>query len=61
MHAVFDGHNDVLLRLWRNSKAGGDPVAEFKNGTREGHIDAPAQGQAGSAAASAPFTSPPAI
>lgn len=41
MHAVFDGHNDVLLRLWRNSKAGGDPVAEFKNGTREGHIDGP--------------------
>ena len=41
MHAVFDGHNDVLLRLWRNSKAGADPVAEFKNGTREGHIDGP--------------------
>ncbi|MFN6986293.1 MAG: membrane dipeptidase, partial [Rhizobium oryzihabitans] len=41
MHAVFDGHNDVLLRLWRNSKAGADPVAEFRNGTREGHIDGP--------------------
>lgn len=41
MHAVFDGHNDVLLRLWRNSKAGADPVVEFRDGTREGHIDAP--------------------
>lgn len=41
MQLVFDGHNDVLLRLWNNSKAGGDPVSEFVNGTREGHIDAP--------------------
>jgi membrane dipeptidase len=41
MELVFDGHNDVLLRLWRNMKAGGDPVAEFKHGTPAGHIDAP--------------------
>lgn len=41
MELVFDGHNDVLLRLWRNMKAGGDPVAEFVNGTPNGHIDGP--------------------
>ncbi|MFN7104436.1 MAG: dipeptidase, partial [Pseudorhizobium sp.] len=41
MELVFDGHNDVLLRLWRTAKAGGDPVAEFMNGTTAGHIDAP--------------------
>ena len=41
MELVFDGHNDVLLRLWRNMKAGADPVVEFSKGTPEGHIDAP--------------------
>jgi membrane dipeptidase len=41
MELVFDGHNDVLLRLWRNMKAGGDPVAEFAQGTPSGHIDGP--------------------
>lgn len=41
MQTVFDGHNDVLLRLWRNSKLGIDPVAEFMKGTTEGHIDGP--------------------
>jgi len=41
MELVFDGHNDVLLRLWRNMKAGGDPIAEFVNGTPSGHIDGP--------------------
>jgi membrane dipeptidase len=41
MQMVFDGHNDVLLRLWRSSKTGADPVAEFAQGTSEGHIDAP--------------------
>ncbi|HEX5932837.1 MAG TPA: dipeptidase [Pseudorhizobium sp.] len=41
MELVFDGHNDVLLRLWRTMKAGGDPVAEFLQGTTEGHIDGP--------------------
>jgi membrane dipeptidase len=41
MELVFDGHNDVLLRLWRSMKAGGDPVGDFAKGTPEGHIDAP--------------------
>src|SRR5690606_16108659 len=41
MELVFDGHNDVLLRLWRTMKAGGDPVAEFRDGTSKGHIDGP--------------------
>jgi membrane dipeptidase len=41
MELVFDGHNDVLLRLWRTKAAGGDPVAEFMNGTPNGHIDGP--------------------
>lgn len=41
MEPVFDGHNDVLLRLWRNKRNGADPVAEFVKGTREGHIDGP--------------------
>lgn len=41
MQLVFDGHNDVLLRLWHNGKKGGDPVAEFVYGTSQGHIDAP--------------------
>jgi membrane dipeptidase len=37
--AVFDGHNDVLLRLW--GKKAGDPVAAFLNGDGEGHLDLP--------------------
>ncbi|MDQ0562716.1 membrane dipeptidase [Rhizobium mesoamericanum] len=41
MQFVFDGHNDVLLRLWTHERDGGDPVAEFSNGTDLGHIDAP--------------------
>jgi membrane dipeptidase len=41
MQAVFDGHNDVLLRLWSNAKNGVDPVIEFSEGTTEGHIDGP--------------------
>jgi membrane dipeptidase len=41
MELVFDGHNDVLLRLWRNMKAGGDPVREFAEGILSGHIDGP--------------------
>ena len=39
MELVFDGHNDVLLRLWRTMKAGGDSISEFMDGTPEGHID----------------------
>lgn len=47
MELVFDGHNDVLLRLWRNMKAGGDPIAEFMNGTPSGHIDGPRSKEGG--------------
>ena len=36
---VFDGHNDVLLRLWL--KTGGDPVADFLDGDGLGHLDFP--------------------
>jgi membrane dipeptidase len=37
--SVFDGHNDVLLRLW--SKKQGDPVKDFLRGDGEGHMDLP--------------------
>ena len=47
MEPVFDGHNDVLYRLWKHAAKGIDPVAEFLNGTdaagaegrERGHID----------------------
>ena len=39
MVPVFDGHNDVLLRLW--GKKAGDPVAAFLKGDGEGHLDLP--------------------
>ncbi|QRM55964.1 dipeptidase [Sinorhizobium sp. BG8] len=41
MQTIFDGHNDVLLRLWEQAASGADPVAEFVNGTDAGHIDGP--------------------
>lgn len=41
MQAIFDGHNDVLLRLWNHQKEGIDPVEEFLAGTTHGHIDLP--------------------
>lgn len=41
MQLVFDGHNDVLLRLWKHAAAGIDPLREFGEGTTSGHIDAP--------------------
>ncbi|MEM8552992.1 MAG: dipeptidase [Pseudomonadota bacterium] len=34
---VFDGHNDVLLRLWRQDRTG----QSFLDGGEEGHIDLP--------------------
>lgn len=43
---IFDGHNDVLLRLWSHAAAGADPVREFAEGTPAGHLDAP-RAQAG--------------
>ncbi|MDR2310564.1 MAG: dipeptidase [Brucellaceae bacterium] len=36
---VFDGHNDVLLRLWASTEA--NPVDRFINGEQVGHIDLP--------------------
>lgn len=41
MQLIFDGHNDVLLRLLNNMQGGSDPVAEFRDGTDQGHIDGP--------------------
>ncbi len=41
MQPVFDGHNDVLMRLWETAGKGGDPVAEFRDGIASGHIDGP--------------------
>ncbi|MBB3772649.1 membrane dipeptidase [Angulomicrobium tetraedrale] len=38
---VFDGHNDVLLRLWSHAARGLDPLREFADGTSAGHIDRP--------------------
>ncbi len=35
----FDGHNDVLLRLYLQE--GGDPVREFLDGAGKGHMDLP--------------------
>ncbi len=34
---IFDGHNDVLLRLHRRS--GGDPVQAFLDGEEAGQLD----------------------
>ena len=61
MQFVFDGHNDVLLRLWTHSKDGSDPIAEFADGTTVGHIDAPRAREGGLSAVSAPSTFPRAI
>lgn len=35
--SVFDGHNDVLLRLYRSKS--GDAVSDFLGGEEAGHID----------------------
>ena len=42
-HAVFDGHNDVLLRLWRRERPAGAPSASqaFLQGEANGHLDLP--------------------
>ena len=36
---IFDGHNDVLLRLWM--KKDSDPVRDFLDGDGKGHVDLP--------------------
>ncbi|MBP1853021.1 dipeptidase [Rhizobium halophytocola] len=38
-HPVFDGHNDVLLRLRRSGQP--DPAKAFLEGEKTGHIDLP--------------------
>lgn len=40
---IFDGHNDVLLRLWRRETPAGAPgaVDAFLRGEPRGHIDLP--------------------
>ena len=37
--AIFDGHNDTLLRLYRRKDV--DPVVAFLDGIEGGHIDLP--------------------
>ncbi|CAX61302.1 Zn-dependent dipeptidase [Erwinia billingiae Eb661] len=34
---IFDGHNDLLLRLWMPAEQ--DPVTQFLHGTLPGHLD----------------------
>lgn len=41
MQPIFDGHNDALLRLWLAAKRGLDPVSQFVDGSKEGHLDLP--------------------
>jgi len=41
MQRIFDGHNDVLLRLWKKAHAGDDPVAAFVGGSERAHVDLP--------------------
>jgi membrane dipeptidase len=41
MQAIFDGHNDVLLRLWNRRKEGADPLVDMTDGVAAGHIDLP--------------------
>ncbi|CAG9295197.1 dipeptidase [Celerinatantimonas diazotrophica] len=38
-YRVFDGHNDLLHRLWKNYRS--DPAQAFLNGTDDGHLDWP--------------------
>jgi membrane dipeptidase len=42
---VFDGHNDVLLRLWQKSSAGA--VSDFIDGEAVGHLDLPRMADGG--------------
>jgi membrane dipeptidase len=41
LEAVFDGHNDLLLRLWHNAGRGADPLAEFRDPAATGHVSLP--------------------
>lgn len=42
---IFDGHNDLLLRLWFEQSQ--DPVADFFHGLSGGHLDYPRMKQGG--------------
>ncbi|MDE2444915.1 MAG: dipeptidase, partial [Alphaproteobacteria bacterium] len=42
---VFDGHNDLLLRLWQKSSAGA--VSDFIDGEAAGHLDLPRMADGG--------------
>ena len=42
---IFDGHNDVLLRLYRRTSA--EAVAAFLQGEDKGHLDLPKVRQGG--------------
>ncbi|SER44856.1 dipeptidase AC. Metallo peptidase. MEROPS family M19 [Faunimonas pinastri] len=45
---VFDGHNDLLLRLYNAEATGtGEPEVLFLEGTRGGHIDLPRSREGG--------------
>ena len=46
MLPIFDGHNDVLLRLARKAEPDGG-VASFLSGDGEGHVDLPRAGTGG--------------
>lgn len=37
---IFDGHNDILLKLWRAEQEGRSPEALFRDGAH-GHLDLP--------------------
>ncbi len=39
MQAIFDGHNDLLLRLWQGRKNGRNPLEEFRKASGPAHID----------------------
>ena len=43
--AIFDGHNDVLTRLWKKSPEQAHQL--FLNGDGEGHLDLPRMQQGG--------------
>ncbi len=53
---VFDGHNDVLLRLWSSDAS--EPEKRFLEGENVGHIDLPRAQKGGSAAVCAQYTCP---
>ena len=62
MQAVFDGHNDVLLRLWQQREEGRRSGRRIHRGNARRAISTcRAPRPAASPAASAPSTSPPAI